>query len=202
MLGRGRAARASTLEPAAAQALVAQVGERQQRLLRELEKLALEHGAGRADRRRGGRGRRRAAPPSARSGASSTRWSRATARAATRAFLELRAQGETLPRLVPLMARRVREVLAIADRLEAGESPAQVKARCGEPVGGGPAHQGGAGDRRRGAARALEALADLELADPRASELDEHHAMRASPRRLRRRVRPRTAAESGVEAAA
>jgi DNA polymerase III subunit delta len=35
-----------TLEGAAAQALVAQVGERQQRLLRELEKLALEHGEG------------------------------------------------------------------------------------------------------------------------------------------------------------
>jgi DNA polymerase III subunit delta len=34
------------LEPAAAQVLVAQVGERQQRLLRELEKLALEHGPG------------------------------------------------------------------------------------------------------------------------------------------------------------
>src|SRR3954447_3373670 len=34
------------LEGAAAQALVAQVGERQQRLLRELEKLALEHGPG------------------------------------------------------------------------------------------------------------------------------------------------------------
>ena len=35
-----------TLEGAAAQVLIRQVGERQQRLLRELEKLALEHGEG------------------------------------------------------------------------------------------------------------------------------------------------------------
>src|SRR5689334_18223262 len=34
------------LEPGAAQVLVAQVGDRQQRLLRELEKLAIEHGPG------------------------------------------------------------------------------------------------------------------------------------------------------------
>src|SRR4029079_5874276 len=64
---------------------------------------------------------------------------------ATRAFLELRAQGETLPRLVPLMARRIREVLAIAVRLEAGESPAQLKSSlkmspwlAGRRVQGGP----------------------------------------------------------------
>src|SRR5256885_2211245 len=47
---------------------------------------------------------------------------------ATRAFLELRAQGEALPRLIPLMARRIRDVLAIAVRLEAGESAAPGKA--------------------------------------------------------------------------
>src|SRR6266513_701461 len=35
-----------TLEGAAAKALIAHAGERQQRLLRELEKLALEHGQG------------------------------------------------------------------------------------------------------------------------------------------------------------
>jgi hypothetical protein len=93
----------------------------------------------------------RAAPrPSARSGASPTRSWPAT-RAATRAFLELRAQGETLPRLVPLMARRVRDVLAIAARLEAGESPAQVKASLkGSPW---------AADRRIKEARATDAEA-------------------------------------------
>ncbi len=39
------------LDKQAARALVAQVGERRQRLLRELEKLALEHGSGTVDRR-------------------------------------------------------------------------------------------------------------------------------------------------------
>ena len=51
----GRAAWASQLDAAAAKALVAQVGERQQRLLRELEKLALAgegHGAPLPTRRR------------------------------------------------------------------------------------------------------------------------------------------------------
>ncbi len=41
------------LEPDAARALIRHVGERQQRLLRELEKLALGLGSGRADARRG-----------------------------------------------------------------------------------------------------------------------------------------------------
>ena len=48
-----------SLDAAAAKALVAQVGERQQRLLRELEKLALEGDAARAAGRRRARGRRR-----------------------------------------------------------------------------------------------------------------------------------------------
>ena len=99
----------------------------------------------------------------------------------TRAFLELRAQGETLPRLVPLMARRVRDVLAIATRLEAGESPAQIK----DSIKGSP----WAADRRIKEARAtdaatlrraLEALAELEVASRGQSELgDDTEAMRA-----------------------
>jgi DNA polymerase-3 subunit delta len=44
------------LDQGAPKALIAQVGERQQRLLRELEKLALEHGAGADPHRRRGRG--------------------------------------------------------------------------------------------------------------------------------------------------
>ena len=102
-------------------------------------------------------------------------------RGATRAFLELRAQGETLPRLVPLMARRVRDVLAIATRLEAGESPAQVK----DSLKMSP----WAADRRIKEARAtdaatlrlaLEALAELEVASRGQSELgDDTEALRA-----------------------
>ena len=162
-----------TLELPGAQALVAHVGERQQRLLRELEKLALEHGPG---ARIGVEEVDAVAAPSAERqvwGLVDALVARDAA-GATRAFLELRAQGETLPRLVPLMARRVRDVLAIATRLEAGESPAQVK--------GSLKMSPYAADRRIKEARAtdaetlrrtLEALADLELASRGLSELSE-----------------------------
>ena len=169
-----------TLEGAAARALIAMTGERQQRLLRELETLALEHGEG---ARIGVEEVEAAAAPSAERQV----WGLVDAlvardgRGATRAFLELRAQGETLPRLVPLMARRVRDVLVIATRLEAGESPAQVK----ESLRMSP----WAADRRIKEARAtdaealrraLEALAELEVASRGQSELaDDTEALRA-----------------------
>jgi DNA polymerase-3 subunit delta len=151
------------LEPAAAQALVAQVGDRQQRLLRELETLALEHGPG-------VRLTVEDVTDVAADSAEIQVWGLVDALVARdrktvfRAFLELREQGEAVGRLIPLMARRLREVLAIADRLEAGESPAQVKSSTkGSPW---------ALDRRIKEARntdpealrrAIETLADLEL---------------------------------------
>ncbi len=170
---QGEAARSgATLERDAAQALVAQVGERQQRLLREVEKLAIEHG-----------------PDAhltlehveaAAHSAERQVWSLVDALVAgdgsraTAAFLTLRAQGESMPRLVPLIARRVRDVLAIAMRLEAGDSPAEIKGSMkGSPW---------AADRRIAEARATDAetlrraivvLADLELATRGASELSE-----------------------------
>jgi DNA polymerase III subunit delta len=161
-----------TLERPAAQALVTSVGERQQRLLRELEKLAIEHGPGATlglDE----------VEPAAHS-AEHQVWGFVDAlvarneAAATRAFLELREQGEALPRLIPAMARRIREVLAIATRLEGGESPAQVK----ESIRGNP----WAIDRRirdarqtdgESLRRALEVIADLEVATRGGSELDD-----------------------------
>jgi DNA polymerase-3 subunit delta len=168
------------LEGAAAQALIAHVGDRQQRLLRELEKLALELGEG---AHVGIEEVEAVAAPSAEREV----WGLVDAlvardrSSATRAFLQLRAQGETLPRLVPLMARRVRDVLAIATRLEAGESPAQVK--------GSLRMSPWAADRRIKEARAtdvdalrraLEALSELELASRGQSELaDETEALRA-----------------------
>jgi DNA polymerase-3 subunit delta len=169
-----------TLDGAAAQALVAQVGDRQQRLLRELEKLALEHGEG---AHVGVEEVEVAAAVSAERQV----WALVDAlvardcRAATQTFLELRAQGETLARLVPLMARRLRDVLAIAERLDAGESPAQVK--------GSLRMSSWMADRRIKEARAtdadalrraLEALSDLELASRGQSELgDDTEALRA-----------------------
>jgi DNA polymerase-3 subunit delta len=168
------------LEPAAAQVLVAQVGERQQRLLRELEKLALEHGPG---VKLGVEDVTDAAADSAEIQV----WGLVDAlvardrRAVFRSFLELREQGEAVGRLIPLMARRLREVLAIADRLEAGESPAQVKSSTkGSPW---------ALDRRIKEARAtdpdalrraIETLADLELQTRGMGELsDDTAAIRA-----------------------
>lgn len=162
-----------TLDGAAAQALVGHVGERRQRLLRELEKLALEHGTG---ARIGVEEVEQAAADSAERQV----WGFVDALVArdrplaTRRFLELRAQGEALARLVPAMARRLREVLAIAARLAAGETPAAVKASTpGSPW---------AVDRRIREARgadpdalraALVALADLELDTRGSSELAE-----------------------------
>jgi len=169
-----------TLDGAAAQALIAQVGDRQQRLLRELEKLALEHGEG---AHVGVEEVEAAAAVSAERQV----WSLVDALVArdgpmaTQTFLELRAQGESLARLVPLMARRLRDVLAIATRLEAGESPAQVKSSL--------RMSSWMADRRIKEARAtdtaalrsaLEALSDLELASRGQSELaDDTEALRA-----------------------
>ena len=163
----------ATLDRDAAQALVAQVGERQQRLLRELEKLALEHGAG---ARIGVDEVEAVAAPSAERQV----WGLVDAlvardrTVATRAFVELRGQGESLARLVPLMARRVRDVLAIAERLEAGESPAQVK----QNIRGNPwAAERRIAEARRSDAdalrRALIALADLELASRGGQDLED-----------------------------
>jgi DNA polymerase-3 subunit delta len=156
-----------------AQALVALVGERQQRLLREVEKLALELGAG---ARIGADEVQQAAAHSSERQV----WGLVDAlvagdgEAATRAYLELEAQGESVGRLVGLLARRVRDVLAIATRLEAGENAQQIKS--------GLKMSPWAADRRIAEARrsdvdrlsrALETLADLELASHGNSELSD-----------------------------
>src|SRR6476660_9414341 len=161
-----------TLERPAAQLLVTNVGERQPRLLRELEKLAIEYGQGATL----GVDEVTATAHSAEHQV----WGLVDSfmagdgPAATRAFLELRAQGESIARLVPLMARRVRDVLAVATRLENGESPAQIK----ESIRGNPwqtdqrIKQARATDAES-LRRALEALADLEIASRGGSELED-----------------------------
>jgi DNA polymerase-3 subunit delta len=152
------------LEGGAALALVSHVGERQQRLLRELEKLALELGPG---------GRvgldeveERTAPS-----AELRAWTLADAlvagdeAAATRAYLALRAQGERLSGLLYMMAQRLRTAVDVARALDAGQSAAEVKRSLRMPSR--------AADRlisdvdRAGADklhRALESVADLEVA--------------------------------------
>jgi DNA polymerase III subunit delta len=152
------------LEPDAARALIQHVGDRQQRLLRELEKLALSVDPDtRLDRAQ----IEELTAPSAERRA----WSLADALVAgeaapaTRAYLALRAQGERVPGLLYWMSQRVRTGLAIATALDAGEPPAQIKRGLRMPS---RAADGLITDARRsGAAKlqeALEEIADLELA--------------------------------------
>ena len=151
------------LHPGAAKALVAQVGDRQQRLLRELEKLALSLGPG-----------ARVGPDDLEALAAASAERRAysladalVARdgaAATRIYLELRAQAERLPGLLYAMTRRVRDALEVVARLDAGEPAAQVKRSLRMPP---KVAERFVDDARRadrdGLRRALEQLADLEL---------------------------------------
>ncbi len=155
------------LDAEAAKALVGQVGERQQRLLRELEKLALEvEGAG------GGVAKiskeeieRRAAHSSL------TRvWGLADAlvardaRGALRGYLSLREQGERLPGLTYVMAGRLREALSISLRLAAGESVADVKRGLRMPPRAAERFVADVARSEPERLRAsLRALADLEL---------------------------------------
>jgi DNA polymerase-3 subunit delta len=152
------------LDPEAARVLVALVGERQQRLLRELEKLALAHGPGaHIDRE--------AIEVLVAPSAERRAWTLADSllsgdgQVATASYLALRAQGERLSGLIYWMAGRVRTALETAQALERGESVSQVKRGLRMPSR--------AADRLISDARssgpeqlrqAIEELADLELA--------------------------------------
>ncbi len=171
---RGEAGRHGIeLDGVAAATLVAEVGERQQRLVRELEKLALYHGRG---ARLGEEEVRVLAAPS-----SETQiWGFVDAvaggdgRRAVREYLTLREQGESLPRLVPMIAKRVREVLGIAQKLAAGEAPAQIKAGFkGSPWAADKRIKEARGADPQRLRLALETLADLELDTRGGSTLDQ-----------------------------
>jgi DNA polymerase III subunit delta len=171
-----------SLDGAAAKALIAQVGERQQRLLRELEKLALasspegERGPSDADASDASSAealRHVSVQDIERRAAHSTEWRAygladalvgGDAREATISYLRLRQQGERLSGLTYLMAQRLRDALAIALRLQAGESVAEIKRGLRMPARA--AERFVAEVARTDAERlraALAALADLEL---------------------------------------
>ncbi len=117
------------LDAASAKALVAQVGDRQQRLLRELEKLALEGDASKGPRRVGAEQIEARAAHSAehRAYALADALVGGEAASATLSYLRLREQGERLAGLTYLIANRLRDALSISLRLAAGESAADVK---------------------------------------------------------------------------
>jgi len=153
------------LDRGASHALVRQVGERQQRLLRELEKLALEADApGEAAIDAEHVERRAAHSAEWRAYALADALVAGDAERATACYLGVREQGESLSGLVYLMARRLREALAVALRLQAGESDAHVKRSLRMPAKAAERFIADVSrsdpDRLR---RALGALADLEL---------------------------------------
>jgi DNA polymerase III subunit delta len=151
------------LDQQGARALIAQVGERQQRLLRELEKLALEHGPG-------AHLGIEEVQESCATSAERKLWTLADAlvagdeKTATQALLELRQQGERLPSLLYQMVRRVRDALAIAEALAAGRPAAQVRRSLRMPSFAADRLIADVSKRDADAYRhALELLADLEV---------------------------------------
>ncbi|MHB8690818.1 MAG: DNA polymerase III subunit delta [Solirubrobacteraceae bacterium] len=155
------------LDGEAARALLAHVGDRQQRLLRELEKVALGAGASRSEPVRLDAGELDELTASS---AERKVWSLADAMvagdgaAATRLFLALRVQGERVPGLLYWIGQRIRAAHEIAVAVESGEPTAKIKGRLRMPSKAADrliADARGAGvDRLRAA---VEAIADLEL---------------------------------------
>jgi len=151
------------LDQRGARTLIAHVGDRQQRLQRELEKLALEYGPGAR------LGAKQVDQSSATSAERKT-WTLADAlvagdeRTATRSLLELRQQGERVPGLLYGMVRRLRDALAIAEALAAGKPAAQVRRGLRMPSFAADRLIADVATRDVEAfRRALELMADLEL---------------------------------------
>ena len=196
--GQGRSASTSTAT--GAQALIAQVGDRQQRLLRELEKLALEHGQGAtigADE----------VEESCATSAERKVWTLADAlvagdrKTSIALLLELRQQGERITGLIYSMVGQLRDGVAggRGARRRPVARPGQ-EAAADAAVGGGQDRHGRVEKRDAEALRrALAAIADLEVETPRRRAQRGH---RSGPRRAhrhplkRRRVTP--AAQRGV----
>jgi DNA polymerase-3 subunit delta len=166
------AAAGLTLDQHGARILVATVGNRQARLSREIEKLALECGPG---------ARIDADGVAARVGRSAERkaWTLADAvvahdtAAATRIFLQLRAQGERVESLIYWVTRRLREALTVSRRLEEGASPSSLRGEVRMPPRVATAFISDVAKTDSSALRhAICTLADLELDSRGGSALD------------------------------
>jgi len=157
------------LDAAAAKALVAQVGERQQRLLRELEKLALEGEQGEA----GAAPRQIGAEEIEARAARSAEWRgyalgdalvAGDAAVSTVTYLRLCEQGERVAGLTYLLASRLRDALAVAEQLAAGRPAAEIKRGLRMPPKAAERLIKDVSRRDPGQLRdALRALARLEL---------------------------------------
>jgi DNA polymerase-3 subunit delta len=146
----------------AASALIRHVGDRQQRLVRELEKMELELGPGATVTEQ-------TVDDLAATSAERKVWTLADAivagddALAQRCLLELRAQGERLPGLIWNVAKRLREANDIATRLNAGQSPAQVRKGLRMPTKAAERLIDDVSRRdKEGLRAALATLADLE----------------------------------------
>jgi len=146
----------------AASALIRHVGDRQQRLVRELEKMELELGPGATVTEQ-------TVDDLAATSAERKVWTLADAivagddALAQRCLLELRAQGERLPGLIWNVAKRLREANEIATRLNAGQSSAQVRKGLRMPTKAAERLIEDVSRRdKEGLRAALAALADLE----------------------------------------
>jgi DNA polymerase-3 subunit delta len=120
------------LDSDASHALLGHVGERQQRIMRELEKLALATDP-EPSPERPARVQSEQLDSLLASSAEHRGWTLADALvgsdapAAVGTYLSLRAQGERLSGLIYWIAQRLRLALEVAERLEAGESEATVR---------------------------------------------------------------------------
>ena len=155
-----------------AKALIAQVGDRQQRLLRELEKLAMEHGPGASIGVE-------EVEESCATSAERKVWSLADAlvagdrKTSIALLLELRQQGERVTGLIYNMVRRLRDGVAVAEALQAGQSASQVKKGLRMPPRAADKFVKDVASRDVEALRrALSAMADLEV-ESRGGELSE-----------------------------
>lgn len=117
------------LDAFAAKTLVAQVGERQQRLLRELEKLSLQTDSAERPARVSAEDieQRAARSTTRRAFSLADALVGADAPEATRSYVSLRTQGERLSGLIYLIAQRLRDAEAVSLRVAAGEPPSEIK---------------------------------------------------------------------------
>ncbi|HEY5193112.1 MAG TPA: DNA polymerase III subunit delta [Solirubrobacteraceae bacterium] len=118
-----------SLDAFAAKTLVAQVGDRQQRLLRELEKLKLaaEQSDGPIKVSAEDIEQQAAHSTAYRAFSFADALVGGDAGEAMRSYLRLRTQGERLSGLVYLMAQRLRDAEGVSVRIQAGEAPAEIK---------------------------------------------------------------------------